>query len=244
MVSAAVQAGELDAATAPLAELQALEDPAWPAHRLLWGADAAQLVARFRGDSVEALRRSRRLVALDLERGSDGSIALGNLIDHELAAGDAAAAARTGARLVALLDGSRHEYSLAFARINLCAALLALDDCVQAHTVAQACWPQALVFDLPHVAAVYLALLAALQSRPQAAAQLLGYADANYTARREHHEGNEAQALARARALATAALGEAAFATAYADGAALRDAEVAALAFGGVGELPTAVPRA
>ncbi len=230
-VSAAVQAGEPDAATAPLAELQALEDPAWPAQRLLWGADAAQLVARFRGDTAEALRRSRRLVALDLERGSDGSIALGNLIDHELAAGDAAAAARTGARLVALLEGSRHEFSLALARINLCAALLALDDGAQAQAVAQACWPQARAFDMPHVAAVYLGLLAALQSRPQAAARLLGYADASYAARREQHEGNEAQALARARALATAALGEAAFGAAHADGAALRDIDIAELAF-------------
>jgi hypothetical protein len=100
-----------------------------------------------------------------------------------------------------------------------------------------------LVFDLPHVAAVYLGLLAALQSRPRAAAQLLGYADANYAARNEQNEGNEAQALARARALATAALGEAAFATAHADGAALRDADVAALAFAGVDETPTALPR-
>lgn len=50
----------------------------------------------------------------------------------------------------------------------------------QARTVALACWPQALAFDLPHVAAAYLALLAALQSRPQAAAQLLGCADASF----------------------------------------------------------------
>jgi len=172
------------------------------------------------------------LVALDLERGNDGSILLGNLIDHELAAGDAAAAAATGARLVRQLEGSRHDYSLALARINLCAALLALDDCTQAQAVAQACWPQALAFDLPHVAAVYLALLAALQSRPQVAARLLGYADASYAARHEPHEGNEAQALSRGRALAMAALGTAAFAAGHAEGAALRDAEIATLAFG------------
>ena len=126
--SALAQAGDPAAARSPLDELQALEDPAWPPQRLLWGAEAAQVVARLGGDAHGTLERSRRLVALDRARGSDASIALGNLVDHELAAGDAAAAARSGAALVATLQGTRNEYSMAFARINLCAAYLALDD--------------------------------------------------------------------------------------------------------------------
>ena len=160
------------------------------------------------------------------------AIALGNLIDHELAAGDAAAAARSGAALVATLQGTRDEYSLAFARINLCAAFLALDDATQARPLAQATWPQAVRFELQHVAAAYLALLAALEQRHHAAARFLGYSEAAYAAREEAIEANEAAAAARSRALAAAALGEAAFAQAHADGASLRDSDIAELAFG------------
>jgi len=232
LASARAQAGETLAAQAPLDELQALEDRSWPAQRLLWGAEATQVVARMRGDTHDTLQRSRRLLALDRARGSDASIALGNLIDHELAAGDAAAAARSGAALVATLQGTRNEYSLAFARINLCAAYLALGDAARARPVAQAAWPQAMRYELQHVAAAYLALLAALEQRPRAAARLLGYSEAAYAAREETIEVNEAAATTRARALAAAALGEAAFAQAHADGASLRDSDIAELAFG------------
>lgn len=230
--SAAAQAGELEAARTPLDELQALENPAWPAQRLLWGAEAAQVVARIRGDAVETLNHGRRLLALDRARGSDASIALGNLVDHELAVGDAAGAARTGTALVAALQGTRNEYSLAFVRINLCAAWLALDDCANARAVAQAVWPQALAFEAQHYAAAYLALLAALQPRPRAAARLLGYAEAAYAAREEVRETNEAAAMTRARTLATQALGDAVFIHLHAEGGRLGDADISGLAFG------------
>jgi predicted ATPase/DNA-binding winged helix-turn-helix (wHTH) protein len=232
VTSAAAQAGDVAAALPPLAELQALEHPGWPAQRLLWGADAAQTVARMRGDAVDALQRSRRLLALDRARGSDGSVALGNLIDHELAAGDAASAVRSGIALVAALQGTRHEFSLAFARINLCAACLAQNDTARARAVAQAAWPQSLLFELQHVAAAYLALLAALEHRPRAAARLLGYSEATYAAHEEPIEANEAAALARARTLASAALADAEFERVRAEGAALHDADIAAFALG------------
>jgi hypothetical protein len=229
--SATAQAGDLPAALAPLAELQALEDPAWLAQRLLWGAEAAQVIARIRGDAVEALRRSRRLLSLDNARGSDSSIALGNLIDAELAAGDALGAARSGAAFVAELQGTRHEYSLAYARMNLCAAWLALDDCAQARSVAQAAWPQAIVFELQHYGAGYLALLAALEGRPRTAARLLGYAEALYAVREEARETNEAVAMTRAQTLARTALGADGFSRAHAEGARLRDGDIAVIAF-------------
>jgi hypothetical protein len=71
-----------------------------------------------------------------------------------------------------------------------------------------------------------------LQSRPRAAARLAGYAQAIYAARDEAIEANKAVAIERARALAAAALGEAAFARALADGTTLLDAQIADLAFG------------
>ncbi|MCU0937870.1 MAG: helix-turn-helix transcriptional regulator [Burkholderiaceae bacterium] len=233
--SAAAQADDLPAARALLDELRALEDPAWPAHRLLWGAEADQWVARIAGDTAAALDRGRRLVALDRERGSltgrYAAISTGNLIDAELAAGDAQGAARSGAALVEWLRGTRHEYALAFASINLMAALLAMDDCAQARTIAQQAWEKAPVFDVQHAAAAYLALLAALEHRPHAAAQLVGYSEAIYTTRDEVREANETAATQRARALAAAALGDATFERLRTEGARLRDAEIAAIAF-------------
>ena len=82
-----------------------------------------------------------------------------NLIDAELAAGDACAAATTGRTLVAKLASGRDEYQLTMARLNLCAALLALDAVAEARPVAEAGWSQARRFELQWAWADYLALL-------------------------------------------------------------------------------------
>jgi hypothetical protein len=174
----------------------------------------------------------RRLLALDRERGSHASIALGNLIDAELGGGHARASAQLGRQLVDSLRGTRHEYSLAFARINLLAALLAEDDVAEARPVAEAAWAKAAPFLLQHAAAAYLALLAALQGRPRAAVRLAAYSEAIYAARQEARERNETDATTRALALARCHLDEAQVAHLTAEGRALRDAEVAAVAFG------------
>jgi len=230
--SAAAQANDLKAARVLIDEAQRLTDAGWPAQRVVWGEEAAQWVARMSGDTDGALERGRRLLALDRERGSSAAIAAGNLVDAELAAGDAASAVNSGRALVEALLGTRHEYGLAFARINLLAALLALDDVAQARPVAQAAQAKAVQFDLQHAAAAYLALLAALEGRPHAAAQLVGFSEARYAARNEARERNETLATQRARALAEGALGAAEFERLHAQGQRLRDADVAALASG------------
>ena len=229
--SAAAQAGDLTAGRALLDEAGRREDPSWPAQRLIWGTEAAQWFARMSCDSVDSLQRGRRLLALDRERGSHAAIAVGNLIDAELAAGHAGAAAELGAELIASLVGTRHEYSLVFARINLLAALLAQDDAAAAMPVAQAAWSRAAVFDLQHAAAAYLALLCALRDRPRAAVRLAAYSEAIYAARAEAREQNETAATSRARELARRAIDDATLARLNAEGAALRDAEIAALVF-------------
>jgi predicted ATPase/DNA-binding winged helix-turn-helix (wHTH) protein len=229
--SAAAQADDLVAARALLDELQPIEDPAWPPQRLLWGAEAVQWVARMAGDTTEALHRGHRLLALDRARGSHASIATGNLIDAELAAGHAQAAAGLGAELVESLRGTRHEYSLAFACINLLAALLAQDDAARARPVAQQAWARAEAFELQHAAAAYLALLAALEGRPRAAVQLAAYSQALYATRNEAREQNETAATLRALQRARQSLDDATFARAQAQGEALRDAEIGSVAF-------------
>ena len=166
-----------------------------------------------------------------------GSINLANLVDAELAAGDAAAAARGGQALVAALaalvalEGTGDEYELAVARVNLVAALLALDACAPAQRVAQVGWLQAAALDLQANWADHLALLAALQGRLAAAAQLAGYADCIYRARGSRRDANEANAVDRARAIAQAGLGGPAYERLHAEGTTLRDDEIAALAF-------------
>jgi predicted ATPase/DNA-binding winged helix-turn-helix (wHTH) protein len=229
--SAAAQTADVATARVLLDEATALEDASWPAHRRIWAAEAGQWLARMCGDTAGALERGRRLTAIDRARGSHASIAIGNLIDAELAAGNAEAAARLGTELVDSLDGTRHEYSLAFARINLLAALLAQDDVAAAHPVAEAAWSRAGAYDLQHAAAAYLALLCALEGRDRAAVMLGAYSEAIYAARGETREQNETAATTRAQALAREVLGEAAYERARAEGAALRDAEVAAVAF-------------
>jgi hypothetical protein len=211
--------------------MEALEDASWPPHRLLWGVEARQWHARMSGDADEALKHGRRLLALDRERGSHASIAVGNLIDAELAAGHSGEAAALGAALVASLQGTRHEYGLAFARINLLAALLAQGDTRNARPVAEVAWSKAPAFELQHAAAAYLALLAALEGRPGDAVTLAAYSEALYLARNETRERNETQASERAMAIARAALDAGTLDALQAEGRRLRDAEVAATAF-------------
>jgi len=223
--------GDLQAAEAALAQARALVDPAWPAARAHWQMEAEAFVAQARGDMAACLDWTRRQVAVSEARGlSDGS-SIANLVDAELAAGNPAQAAETGVALVASLVGSRDESSLAYARINTSAALLALDEPQQARPHLRAGWSQAPLFDMQPYFADYMALLAALEGRPEAAARVAGYAD-TANARVGERETNEATAYARAVQLARTALGDAAFERLHADGAVLRDADIEALAFG------------
>jgi predicted ATPase/class 3 adenylate cyclase len=230
--AAAAAVYDIDAANAALAEVRSLEDAAWPPQRLIWGVEAEAQVAKFQGNAVESRSHSQRRLAMDRARGTSGSKSLANLIDDELLAGDAAAAVRSGTALVAALEGTREETGLAYARINLTAALLALDERDPARLVAKAAWPQAASFGLHPYLADSLALLAALDSRPRTAARLVGYADASYGARQESRQPNEAAADERTRKLARSTLGDPEFDRLHAEGARLRDADIAELAFG------------
>ncbi len=223
--------GDLPAAEAALAKAGALADPAWPAVRTIFLVDAEGFVVRVRGDMAAFLHCARRQVAMCEACGSSGGTILANLVDAELAAGNPAQAAATGTALVASLAGGRDERSLVFSRLNLSAALLALDDHEQARPHLRAGWAQAPLFDAQPYFADYLALLAALDGRLDAAARLAGYADAANACVGER-EPNEAAAIARAVQLARAALGDATFDRLHAEGATLRDADIEALAFG------------
>ncbi len=118
----------MPAAKAALAQARALADPARPSGWGFWLVEAEGFVARARGDRKADLHGTRRQVALsETSRRLDG-VGLSNLVDAELAAGNLAQAAATSVALVASRAGGRDERSLAYARLNLSAALLALGE--------------------------------------------------------------------------------------------------------------------
>ncbi len=235
--------GEVDAARHALAEMRGLEDPHWPPQRRFALAHAEiQLATRSpRRDAVEELRLSRR--AVSLARGSRRWWAMVSLMDSELFAGDAPAAVRIGQEALAALTGTRHDGLLAWVRQNLAVALLALGRTAEARPIAQAGWPQAARVHLQPSWLDCLAQLTALESRPEAAALLIGCGDARYRLAEHARSGNEAQAMQQALALATAALGDAAVQRLRAEGEELRDEDIPALAFAAAPDQPAQAPR-
>jgi len=223
---------ELDSANRASAEMRAIEDTVWVPSHLMWHADAAMIVASLRGDYAERLRLAREKVAASIDSPEELLMGMSNLIDSELAAGNPHAAATTGRALVAMLVSSRDEYMLILTRLNLCAALLALDAGAEARPVAEAGWRQAKRFELQACWADYLALLAALEQRPAAAARLCGYSTVSYATIDEQREVNEAAAFNRACRLATNALGDTGFERLQAEGRSLRHEDIATIAFG------------
>ncbi|MFT3957203.1 MAG: adenylate/guanylate cyclase domain-containing protein [Piscinibacter sp.] len=230
LAGAAARLRDAPAAEAALVQARALADPAWPPARLHWLLESESFVAQAQGDMAARLDWMQRQVAMTVLAGESERVAMTNLVDAELATGNPAQAAQTGAALVAQLTGGRDEVDLSYTRVNLSAALLALDEPGQARPHLRAGWAQAPVFDMQPFFADYLALLAALEGRPDAAARLAGYADVG-NARVGEREPNEAAAYARAVQLARAALGDAAFDRLHVEGAALRDADIESLAF-------------
>lgn len=155
-----------------------------------------------------------------------------NLIDAELMAGEAQMATRTGEALLIDLQGGRDAFTLACARQSLTAAWLALDNADRARSLGKAGWPQGRLFELQPNWAACLALLAALEARPRAAARLAGYADAGYTALDwVGRPPNEAAAHARACTLARATLGDVEFDRLHAEGRLLSDEQIEIIAF-------------
>jgi predicted ATPase/DNA-binding winged helix-turn-helix (wHTH) protein len=235
--TALTRAGDHAAAAAALAEAMLCALPAWPPQRRYACAEAqvnllgAQVDAGAAEAGAELLRLTHQVADLAAAAGADNAGLLGNVVDTQLALGDARAAAATGQALLARLSGSRNDRALALARLNTLAAWLALGDPAQARPLAEAGWPQAPRNDLRPYFGDYLALLAALEGRPRAAARLAGHAAAAYAARDERRQANEAGAFERALALARAAVGEAEVARLQAEGGTLSDEAVAALAF-------------
>lgn len=99
----------------------------------------------------------------------------------------------------------RNENLLVFARVNLAAAHLMLDQAGPARQLLQEAIPSAMRAPLHAWCIDYLAELAALEGRLDAAAKLVGVAAARYQAEEEQRQVNEQRAHERTLGLLRAA---------------------------------------
>lgn len=223
-------------AEASLQRAAGLLQPHWPPlyHALLH--DARAFVARYRGDSEEALA-AYTLARARLPQGSafrNGVEA--SMVDLLLLLNRHALAREIGRAQLRAMAGTRDAGMLSLVRLNLAQAHLALDEPADARALASEAWRTAPF--LAHDAwwTDVLALLLALEGRPADAARLAGHADAAYRAHDDLRQAGEAASLTRALALAAAALGEAKVAALRTQGeaewAAGGSMAVEALAFG------------
>lgn len=229
-------AADADAAESLLEEAQAIVQPHWPPVRQRAIVRVRAGIAAARGRADESLRLHRHLLDLSRSAGDPSLMTQANLIDVLLAAGQPEAAVEAGRSLVARLANARDEGHLAYARINLVAALLALGRCEEAREHLHHAWPTAMRVERQAWCADYLALLAALEGRLEAAARLAGAADQRYDDTGDTRQLNEAMARARAWGIIEQALGASEAGRLHAIGRGVDDAGVAALAFGAAAE--------
>ncbi len=212
-----------------LQEARAIEDANWPPLRLLPGLRVQASIATTRGEVDEALRLYRRLLDVGRAAGDTGLSTLLNIANAELASGDAAAAVASGTRLVALLQGMRNENLMIFSRVNLAAAHLMLSQTQSARLQLQEALPAALRISLHAWHVDYLAELAALEGRLEAAAQLVSAATARYEAAADARQVNEQRAHLRTLDLLRTAWDAPSLETLGVRGRSLTDAEVVQL---------------
>jgi predicted ATPase len=213
-------------------EMGAIEDPMWSARTRFVGAHAGSVLARLRGEFDSALRDHQRMrVLAELSGDSLGAQnAMAAIADDELAAGKIGDAVRHGIELEHQLRGTRHLSALAYARVNLCGALLAAGSLEAVREIAGLAWAMALQFDLRHAVADYLSLLSMLEGRPRSAARLRGYSNFIYESYGSTREPNEADAAERTDQLVQEQLHGDEYAQLQQLGSRLGDAEILPLA--------------
>lgn len=219
---------------AAIAEIDALEDPSWPPHRLVEGWQARRQVRMHDDDPAkpaELLRLTRGQLAAVRAAGADVTPWISLLMDAELECGNARAAAELGERELARLGDVRDDWIRFTLQVNSVLALLTLEETRRARPLLQDAWPTALRLRAQTLCSDLPALLAALEGRPRAAARLAGYADNAYATRSIARFATDIAARERCLSLARAALGDATCDALMTQGRTLLDGQVAELAF-------------
>ncbi len=215
-----------------LDELRALESPAWSVGSRLTCLTCISNAYVHLGRTSEALALIRQEVQVRQSLGGNTDFVLSNLADRELAAGNAETAVRIGRELMTLAQGARAGQYAGYERVNLCAALLALDQVDEALELGKRYWPEAGHLEIQAVWGEYFSLLTALQGRFELSARLAGFVAHGYRRFERFGEPNELNARKRTRALAVAVLGEPEFERLRLLGESLRDEEIGPLVFG------------
>lgn len=218
---------------AVLAEMWAIEDPAWPPIVRSYGLFASLTCNFVEGKFDAAIEQLLQKAGLDALAGHSEALLRGeDIIAYmELAAGRVDASIQRYLALQARLVHTRHLATLLLVQLHLTGAWLAKGDTVQARTLLETCWPQVLHFDAQVYAADNLALLAALENRPATAARLLGYADTVHTAHGKAREVNEARCAECAEHIARQHLDAPQFERLKTLGSGLRHDDIADLGF-------------
>ena len=216
-----------------LEEMRAVESPAWSLGSRLIGMNCTSTTHMNLGRASQALEMTRQELQISQFLGHNTEFIMASLADMELGAGNAEAAVRIGRELAALAQGTRAGQYAGYERVNLCAALLALDQVDEALDLARRFWPEAGRLEIQPVWGEYMSLLAALQGRFELSARLAGFVAQGYRRFGRFGEPNELNARKRTQALAVSALGEPEFERLRLAGESLRDEEIGPLVFGG-----------
>ena len=231
-VSECSRARDFAAADSALVELHALEDPAWPPRRCLWGASAWAVLSLDRGDLLGYRAASRAVLELADRAGAERAAAWVRLklAEAALIAGDTIEAIELGYRALRQIRTQDHPASLGLGLSNLCEAQL-LDGQLSAATAsATEALPLMWGNDWGYVMADSLALLAAHQARWSDAGLLLGFVDGWFAAHAGKRETIEARLASLSTAAVESALGKHPLAQLRRNGALLTDAEARTVA--------------
>lgn len=215
-------------------EIDAIEDAAWPPHRLGEGWYARALVRMLADDparEADLLHFTRHYIHASQASGADVAGRVSILVSMHLAMGYVQAAIELGELELARLADSRDEWCRFLAHTNQALALLLLGETQRARPLmveSRRIAPR----DLKPYCSDQPPLLAALEGRPRAAARLMGHSDAQYASlRNPTREPAEQSAIDRCAALVRAVLGDAATDALMVKGRDLSDDQVEALAF-------------
>ncbi|WP_127996308.1 winged helix-turn-helix domain-containing protein [Piscinibacter defluvii] len=219
-------------AAAALTEANVVEDPAWPARLLWFGAIHRTFVAALRDDAPERLRWSSAELNYALRSGSPTQAlnARLNVADATLMCGDAREAVRLGSECVADARAQGRTASLATGVTNLLGALVAAGELERAVVLSFEAIELGWAYQRIGAVLDHLGLLAAQRQHFEDSCRLVGSSDAWWTKLQYRREGNEAVAVARAMAINSEALGMEAAACLRATAGSIDDAEAKRLA--------------
>jgi predicted ATPase/DNA-binding winged helix-turn-helix (wHTH) protein len=218
---------------AALAELQSMSSEGCPPKllRLQLLAEARFLMNK--NEAEKALAVLYRALPLAVAAGDrfDERFIIFAAADAALGAGRIDDAVRHGTELADRLRGTRDQRYLAFTLISLCGALLARSDVAEARRVLQEAWPLAAAYGLQLYCCECLALLAALEQRPEACARLLSHANARRLATPNVRDANERRIVDRAGKIGRSGMDALTFDEICARHTVLDDDAIAALGF-------------